>query len=263
VTLQFNFEKLITSANGMLPTSVYIAISEAAANAKADVLEVGTAHGASAIAAAKGLSEHLLVKTIDRLQGGSRELYGDIKQNAAMVNANFIEFGVEDRIQLFIGSSEEVAPTLKFDNGIGMLILDADGAIDRDFRLYYNLLKPGAPIVIDDYHASSVNVMRSLNGHCVIDQKHRLTALFIDYFEAKGLLIRDKVIKETYFGVKPENKNVDVTFDLDDFILIYRQLTFGKGKSRPTFILKGLEGLKSAAPKIYLTLKKIFRPRNL
>jgi hypothetical protein len=224
VTLQFNFEKLITSANGMLPTSVYIAISEAAANAKADVLEVGTAHGASAIAAAKGLSEHLLVKTIDRLQGGSRELYGDIKQNAAMVNANFIEFGVEDRIQLFIGSSEEVAPTLKFDNGI---------------------------------------VMRSLNGHCVIDQKHRLTALFIDYFEAKGLLIRDKVIKETYFGVKPENKNVDVTFDLDDFILIYRQLTFGKGKSRPTFILKGLEGLKSAAPKIYLTLKKIFRPRNL
>ena len=61
VTLQFNFEKLVTSANGMLPASVYTAISEAAKNAKADVLEVGTAHGASAIAAAKELSEHLLI----------------------------------------------------------------------------------------------------------------------------------------------------------------------------------------------------------
>jgi methylase of polypeptide subunit release factors len=68
VTLQFDFEKLITNANGMLPASVYTAISEAAKNAKADVLEVGTAHGASAIAAAKGLSKHLSVKTIDRLQ---------------------------------------------------------------------------------------------------------------------------------------------------------------------------------------------------
>jgi hypothetical protein len=76
-------------------------------------------------------------------------------------------------------------------------------------------------------------------------------------------LIRDKVIKYTYFGVKPEDENGDVTFDLEDFILIYKQLTFGKGKSRLTFILKGLEGLKRASPNTHLTLKKIFRPRNL
>jgi hypothetical protein len=76
-------------------------------------------------------------------------------------------------------------------------------------------------------------------------------------------LLRDKVIKETYFGVKPEDKNVDVTFDLEDFLLIYRQLTFGKGKSRSTFTLKGLEVLKRTAPNVHPTLKKIFSPRNL
>ena len=256
----FDFDMLITGANGMLPASVYAEISKTAAEVNADILEVGTAHGASAIAAAIGLKSKYSVKTIDKLQGGSRAVYGTIQENESIIRANIQKFGVAERVELFIGSSEDVADKIRFKQGIGMLILDADGAIDRDFRLYYNQLLPGAPIIIDDYRPNFISIMRSFGGDCHIGQKHRLTALLVDYFESKGLLTRNKVLNDTYFGSKPLDVTSDVSFDVEDILRLYRSLTFVKGSSKSKLISKGLANLKRKAPAIHLTLKKIFRP---
>lgn len=258
----FDFDKLITQANGMLPASVYSEISKIASTSKSDVLEIGTAHGASAIAAAIGLNPKYSVKTVDKLQGGSRSSYGGIQDNESIVRRHIKDFGMEDRIELYIGASDEVADQIQIEKGIGMLVLDADGAVDRDFQLYYDKVLPGAPIVIDDYRPEYVTISRSINGRCNIGQKHRLTCMLVDHFETAGLLVREKLLGDTYIGRKPVSAPAKISIDVEEILKIYRKLTFVKGKSKTKVITNTLASLKRRAPAVHLALKKVFRPHR-
>lgn len=253
----FDYGKLVVRAHGMLDPAVYREISMAAARSDGTVLEVGTAHGASAIAAAVGLGAEHRVLTIDQLVGGSREAYGGIEENARIIRDNFAHYGLGERVELLIGTSTEVAKTLDAGSRYGMLILDADGAIDRDFMLFFNALTPGGPVVIDDFGLDATRVSSRGGKDVFVDQKHRLTTLLVGYFEEKGLLARNKVVNDTYFGTKSVDLDDDVAFDRDEILGVYRRLIFSSGVMGSGLSKKVLKSLKHHAPGVHFALKKL------
>lgn len=118
-------------------------------------LEVGTGHGGATIALAVGAKHarsdvHIL--TIDKMAGrtSSRSEYGSEEDNRRAAEANFRHAGVDQHITLFVGSSEDFVRSGSCPERIDLMMLDADGRIDRDLMLFYNALPPGAPIVVDD-----------------------------------------------------------------------------------------------------------------
>jgi predicted O-methyltransferase YrrM len=261
-----DFAQIKRTANGMLAPEVYRAIYETASAVQSgNALEVGTAHGAGTICMALGLEtagNPGRVITIDKIEGGSRDAFGSVEDNIKIIESNFARFGVADRIDLHVGSAGEIASQLPQDLRLGLLMLDADGAIDRDFALFYNSLLPGAPIIIDDYKPDFVRLYR--NGRRVrTDQKRRLTALLVDYFEGQGLLERSQLINETWFGRKPAGVAQDITFDFQGIACIYRNLTFVEGmlhnpiSELAAILIRRFPTLHAALKKAYLAQAKL------
>ena len=258
-TLDFNALK--KKANGMLPAEVYRAIYETALRVESgDIVEIGTAHGAATIALAKGLIQspaHGRVHTVDKIKGGSRDAFGDLQKNIAIIQDNFNAFNVAQDIDFHVGSSLEVA--LEFPSGmhIGLLMLDADGAIDRDLKLFYDRVLPGAPIIIDDYQPNFVRFYSE--GKTIrMDQKRRLTALLLDYFVLKGYLKTETIIGETWFGTKPMGAPPIGQVNEEDIYDLYRKLIFatGPGHSKIAEIIIGKATRRF--PGLNKTLKKIY-----
>jgi len=118
-------------------------------------LEVGTAHGAGTIALALGAKKAGLdvkIQTIDRFAGkfSSRSGFGSVEQNKTIVQENFAHGKVSQCISLFVGSTDEFVAAGHQRERIDLLMLDADGRIDRDLLHFHHLLAPQAVVVIDD-----------------------------------------------------------------------------------------------------------------
>ena len=213
-------------ANGMLSIDVYQEMYHLAQKVEQNttILEIGTAHGAGAISLALGSQGKNKVASIDKITGGSRDKFGTLEENKVIIKNNFKYFGVEKVIDFYIGTSTEIASHLPEELTISMLVIDADGAIDRDFELFYNKLLPGSTIIIDDYS----NYVRIKKDKKItrIDQKFKLTHMLVSFMEQASLLKKNKVIDSTYFGIKPQNLKDDVNFSQYDFRPIYRNLTF-------------------------------------
>ncbi len=227
-----DFQKLKRNAHGMLSPSVYKYIYETVCNAPdGDIVEVGTAHGASSIVMALGIKKagrkgH--VYTIDKIEGGSRDRYGDLETNKQIIHGNFNDYNLSNNITLHIGTSDEIAPILPKDFSIAVLMLDADGAIDRDLALFYNLLVPGGVIIIDDCNPD-IYINRKKIG-VFIDQKHKLTYKLVSYFEGQGLFKKTTLMNDTYFAIKPISQTENIDFSKFDVLPIYRSLIFAEGK---------------------------------
>ncbi|NJM55017.1 MAG: hypothetical protein HC841_03040, partial [Verrucomicrobiae bacterium] len=114
------------SAGGLMPAAVYEELfTLASALSGANVVEVGTAHGAATIAIALGAktsSPPVTIHTIDRLGGkfSSRSKFGSVSDNEAIVRRNFREAGVERMIRMFVGSSDEFAASADCPAAIGL-----------------------------------------------------------------------------------------------------------------------------------------------
>ncbi len=218
-------------ANGMLSIDVYNEMHLAAQKTKegTTILEIGTAHGAGTISLALGMHPKNKIVSIDKITGGSRDKFGTLEENKAIIKNNFKYFNVDKVIDFYIGTSSKVALRLPKDMTFSMLVIDADGAIDRDFELFYNQLLPGSSIIIDDYF-DNIRIKHN-KKKIFIDQKFRLTHMLISFMEQKKLLEKYKVIDSTYFGIKPLIQNKDIDFSKYDFRQIYRSLTFGSTNS--------------------------------
>lgn len=253
-----DFFEIKLRANGLLDPAIYRTIFLLSKNVDKNIIEIGTAHGAATIAAALGAPENTIVYSIDKIAGGSRDDYGSLEENIKIISDNFKYFQVENKISFHIGNSEELIDKIPHGEPIGMLILDADGAIDRDFRLYFNILEGNAPIVIDDYRPEYIHAISTSKNTIFVDQKYRLTSYFIDYFEQSGLIVREKVIKHTYFGRKVENANFDVDSHIEEILKIYRKLTFcfPQKKSKLAYLLS--QKLWKFFPKTHFRLKEFF-----
>lgn len=253
-------------ANGMLSVDVYQEIYHEAQKAleNTTLLEIGTAHGATTISLALGVDSKNNILSIDKIIGGSRDKFGSLEENKKIIENNFKYFGVEKKIDFYVGTPSEIA--LLFDEKLklSMLIIDADGAIDRDFELFYNKLLPGSSIIIDDYF-DHVRIKKN-KKNIRVDQKFRLTHMLITFMEKASLLKKVKVIDDTYFGIKPKNQIDNVDFSQYDFRPIYRQLTFASNIS-PSL----LSNLKSnitefisqitikLSPKLYTICRNIYK----
>ena len=257
-------------ANGMLSIDVYQEMYHLAQKVEQNttILEIGTAHGAGTISLALGSQGKNRIASIDKITGGSRDKFGTLEENKVIIKNNFKYFGVEKVIDFYIGTSTEIAPHLPEELTISMLVIDADGAIDRDFELFYNKLLPGSTIIIDDYS----NYVRIKKDKKItrIDQKFRLTHMLVSFMEQASLLKKNKVIDSTYFGIKPQNQKDDVNFSQYDFRPVYRNLTFANTQSSnfasyiKTNIIERISLFTlRLSPKLYHRCRKIYKKLKL
>ncbi|MEP6685697.1 MAG: class I SAM-dependent methyltransferase [Verrucomicrobiota bacterium] len=123
-----------------------------------DILEIGSYVGGSTIAAAFGVRDSDQRKTIVTIEPGGRlehprlptkNIFKDLRKNLA-------RNGVADLVTLIEGCSmtaETVTAVRQrlVPGGVGLLIIDADGNVERDLDIYRDLLAAGCWVVIDDY----------------------------------------------------------------------------------------------------------------
>jgi predicted O-methyltransferase YrrM len=199
------FEEIKATANGMLPVAVYARIHETAREwASGSLVEVGTAHGAATIALALGAQtggRPFHIFTVDPFGGkySSRAAYGSVEQNIAIVQRHFEHFGVSDDITIVAGSVETLLESHDID-GVTTLMIDADGRIDRDLALLYRRLTDDCRIIVDDIDGQTY--LSNLNGHRMLDQKHRIGQLLTQAFLDAGLLVAEDQLSSTGFYAK-------------------------------------------------------------
>lgn len=220
-------ERVRRRAHGMMPPEVYRALYERARAADGgDLLEIGTSHGAATIALALGLEgSGGVVHTVDRMEGGSASWYGDRRHNEAVVRENLRAFGVEERVELVVGDVERVGPEVAGRGPFSLLLLDADGAVDRDLRLFYDALIPGAAVIVDDYDPR-VKVERRGLRSLRVDLKHLLTHHLVDFYVGEGLLEAEETVASTFIGRKPADATGPVDFGRLDVASAYRKCIF-------------------------------------
>lgn len=223
--------------NGMLPHGVYRAMYETARDAPAPVIvEVGTAHAAGTVSLAMGLRDSGrkgVVYTFEKIIGGSRERFGGIEDNISIIQSNLAAFGVDSFVQLIVGDVAETCGIVPADAAIGGLCLDADGAIDRDFQIFFDRLLAGAPIIVDDMRDQTrLKLLRrkGFSGHFKVDHKHQLTYRMMKLFQEHSIVISGRILgKDTWFGQKGPGKLDDLP--LGAVLQVYRSLTFAEART--------------------------------
>ncbi len=228
----FDASEVKEVCNGMLSPEVYQALYETARDAPAPVIvEVGTAHAAGTVSLAMGLRDsgrEGVVYTFEKIIGGSRESFGGFDENISIIQRNLAAFGVEGFVRLTVGDVAETCDVVPANATIGLLCLDADGAIDRDFGLFFDRLLTGAPIVVDDMRdRTRLKLLRrkGFSGRFKIDQKHQLTYRMMELFREHGLVDAGTVHGlDTWFGHKGPGKLADLP--VGSVLQVYRSLTF-------------------------------------
>ena len=232
----FNAEQVKKRCNGMLTEAVYQRIYESAHRAPlGHAIEVGAAHGAATVSLAQAIRDTgggRKVFSFEKIVGGSREKYGTYSRNEQILRENFRYFGVEDTIKLIVGDVRECAHHIEDDSRFGLMMLDADGCIDRDFKLFFDRLVPDGLVIIDDI-ADRVRLKRlGLSGLSVkykVDQKHRLSFLLLELFQRNGLLDAGELVGgTTWFGRRLDVPMCQVPDE--EIREIYRSLVFADAK---------------------------------
>jgi predicted O-methyltransferase YrrM len=187
----------------MLPLEVYTELHELAAHSPGHtIVEIGTAHGAGAIALCLGaLSANKTpeIYTVDRFEGrySSRSAFGSVLDNLEIVRGNFKSAGVDPYVKIFAGSSSDFAEQQCPDE-IDILVLDADGRIDRDLINFADKLADDAAIVVDDYDNRVILATRT-DGATYVALKQVITKLLIDRYAAEGLIDVINIRNSTVF----------------------------------------------------------------
>ena len=196
-------EEVRRATGGMLPIAVYERLHEAVRSLGGGVIaEVGTARGAATVAMAlggKASGDAFHFYTADPFDRGSRLAVGSVEDNRARVLDAFSRFGVDADVTLVVGDSADLAQAIG-DQEIDLLLIDADGCIDRDLGLLFDRLSPQCLIVIDDVD-DRIYAHRRSKGW-LIDQKHRLSHLLVDRFCNMQMLIPIEVVGQTGFYSK-------------------------------------------------------------
>jgi glycosyltransferase involved in cell wall biosynthesis len=201
-TLLGRLKAIKASANGMLAIEVYRKLFDIGLNSDGGTyVEVGTAHGAATVALALGGIESqrpFHIYTVDPFSGkySSRTKCGGVHENIAFVNAQFEKFGVSKCITVVAGCSQDLVD-LHVISDIKILILDADGRIDRDLAVLIERMSSDCKIIIDDI--DDVVYTSSIKGGVLVDQKHRISHLLTERLLAEGVLRQEGVLHNTAF----------------------------------------------------------------
>lgn len=231
-----DFEQIRCQCDGMMRQEVYRKIYETAYRTNGQTfVEVGTAHGAATICIALGIKNSgkssSILYTFDTFLGGGRSAYKrDKQQNINILKENLEKFKVDKFIKIIDGNISQTHASLKDEEKIDFLILDADGQIDRDFCFFYEKLIDNAPIIIDDFsERSRITVSSKSPEKGKIDQKHRLTYLLTKSAIKAGLIAEDKIVNQTWFGKKAGDKLLK-NWSRTEILNAYRALIFATGE---------------------------------
>lgn len=226
-----DLSQIVKRAGGMLPLEVYQALFDAAGSGDgSDFIEIGTAHGASAIAlclGARAAGKTPRIITVDPLSGlfSSRARYGGPEENRAIVQRNFQASGTSGDIELFVGDSEALAGSGRLRTAADIVFLDSDGRIDRDLINLMPFLKDDALIIIDDVKPYAKLSIRS-NGAPFVDLKHKISALLLERLVAMSWIVVEQVVGETAFCRRIHGHRWSVAALQEAALSCYRELVF-------------------------------------
>jgi len=230
----------------MMPVRVYRELYwQTRALPNLDIIEVGAGSGTATIAMALAIRDagrDARIISIEKCEGGSRLEHGDAATNLRLLETNLVHFGVRDGVLLYPhaitrDSGSEILKSVR-THEISALIHDADGRIDRDFALFWSILQPGGLIVVDDYENRATFrpvSPRFPDGGTKSVVTFKLLNQFIDW----GLVKRNRVIGNTFFGYKPANADFG-RFSAERCLDIVRQVESARDAH-----LKGRDGRRN------------------
>lgn len=190
-------ERVSRETHGKLPLNVYRRIYETAARRGGTFVEIGTAQGAATIAMALGAQaarQQFHIFTCDPFITGSHPRGDSVDAKIRVVQRGFETFGVAGSITIVVGMVTELLAAAD-PRAIGLLMLDADGRIDRDLAALHARLASDCAIIVDDVE-DRIYVHPTRRG-LRIQQKHRLSHLLVDTYAQHGLLERREALGQT------------------------------------------------------------------
>ena len=257
----FSADDVRLRCNGMLTADVYQRVFDTAFSAEGTTfIEVGTAHAAATVCLALGLKASGRTGTIysfEKIVGGSRERFGGVDRNIKIIEDNLCHFGVRDYVELVVGDVSETHSRVPAGQAIDLLMLDADGMIDRDVRLFYDLLQPACPIIIDD--VADVTRLKAVGGRRYrVDQKLRLSYLLLQEILRHGLVEEGETIGATFFSRKTDRRADDLPYER--VMNVYRSLVFADAEAPPWYSRRAMmNAVEQVCPLQLERLKAVVR----
>jgi predicted O-methyltransferase YrrM len=172
-------------------------------------VDIGAAGGSATIALARGYArsgKRSPILAIEKCRGGTRLDYGGYADNLARLERNLRRFRVRHRVtlvteELSADAPGRMAPALR-ERRLAGFLHDADGRLDRDFGLFWDLVVPGGLIVVDDDvdrpEFQPVSARRPDGG-----TKCLLTFELLNVLRASGHFEEFARVGDTSFGRKP------------------------------------------------------------
>ncbi|WP_395397556.1 class I SAM-dependent methyltransferase [Novosphingobium sp. BL-8A] len=252
------FSELIETCDGMLPPQVYARIYQTAQRGGL-IVEVGTALGAATVALALGLKHsgragHVF--TFDPMTGGPRRSVGSAEKRIARIRQNLAHYGVTDLVTI---TPHDLCGGLSAlpDGPVSVLMLDADGRIDRDLEILNDRLVRDCSLIIDDV-ADLVRVKRR-GAVYRIDSKMRLSWLLTNKLIASGSLSTGQKLVDTYFGQLTGDRARLI--EPADALDAYRQLVFQNASANRMQRLRShvLEWWQDLSPDLAAKCRRAYR----
>jgi hypothetical protein len=146
------------------------------------------------------------------------------------------------------------------DAQISVLMLDADGRIDRDFLYFLNRVVPNGAIIIDDC-VDRVRLHAEGRSQYRIDLKMRLTYLLTRYMTSKGIISEGLILGDTYFCNKICTGMV--TLNLEEILAVYRELVFSQSSMTPLSLMRErfVKVFAFVGPKLLQRMRVVYRRR--
>lgn len=149
----------------MLHPVVLTAIEHFAAGATGPIVEIGAYVGGATIAMARGVRDAGRKTPIVTIECGGAYLEHPQLPSAdicADLERNLRSRGLESFVHLYRGRSTDaevldLVRDLAARQPLGMLCIDADGLVQRDFDLYLPWCADGCVLVVDDYAATDLH----------------------------------------------------------------------------------------------------------
>lgn len=185
------FNKIKRNCNGLLSAEVYyLMYSYASTMNDGNILEIGSAHGAGAISLALGSKESGASAKVVAVEKGEYDTRPDTINN---LNENIDKYDVENHVEVVqrrLTIDEGLPDVIESHAPFSILVLDADGRLDRDFKLLYEHLPPGAIIIIDDYDLARGG-------------KHYRTFVYVNLLSNNNYINIYKIFGDTLVAAKP------------------------------------------------------------
>jgi predicted O-methyltransferase YrrM len=255
------FKDIVRNCDGMLAPAVYQKLYQAALSG-GTIVEVGTGLGAGTVALALGLRDSCLpgrVFTFDPMLGGPRRALTGVENRVTQVRSNLAAFGVESLVEIIPLTLADGLGRILASEQISVLMLDADGRIDRDILLLETRIAMGAKIIIDD-NVDLVRLSKASGFGYRVDAKMRLTFLLLEWLRKEQFITTGETIGNTLFAERTAESR---PLSLSGALEAYRQLVFTNARHTPAMALRRdlVNILERSTPALLQQLRLLKRMR--